>query len=56
MQVFADQLASQVNQSGSSAVGKNLASEHLDMLNDAQILQLHELHQETTKPPSSIDR
>lgn len=38
--------------SEASAVGKHLSSKDLDFLNDDQLLQLHELHQEATKPPT----
>ncbi len=50
--MFADHLGNHLGGSVGT-VGKKLSSTDLNLLADDQILQLRELQQETTKPPST---
>lgn len=51
--MYADELSSQLNLTNGKDVGKDLTSKDINLLSDDQVLQLHELYQETKKTPQS---
>lgn len=57
MQEFAADLSSQMARTrGNDAMGLPLSSKDLKFLDNEQLLQLHQLHQEATKPPATSEK
>ena len=53
LQTFAHTLEMQVKDLDQSEIGARIPQKDLDLMSDEQLLQLNELYNETTKPPST---